>query len=329
MRSAFTVSLSAVLACAVAAQPPTPRPWYDTVVVKGWIQLDATFAEGSAGTNSDSNFRIRRARPTIIAQIDPLTKVQLQIDVSTGRAGSGAVTTSVMDTYAMRTFPGFGHVLFGQFLLPFGLEIRVDNASARSPLEISFAAENFGLGERDIGVFVQCPSPDVQDFTWEAAVLNGQGARNADSNNNKTVAGRIAYRLSEALRVGVSGLLGAFRSGGVDYDREVVGAHFAAMLCRELTVKGEFYDVRFVDNPSSPTQAAQYQGGYLLVESWVESLKSIPFVRFQRTWDDLDYESVDIGWRYQYAPTQRLTLQVDLPSGGRPKQVGLRWQLGF
>ena len=70
---------------ATSAEETKPRPWYDTITLKGYIQLDAVFPEGNAVTGSYSNFRIRRARPTLTAMLDPLTRVQVQVDAGSGR----------------------------------------------------------------------------------------------------------------------------------------------------------------------------------------------------------------------------------------------------
>ncbi|MBM3496644.1 MAG: hypothetical protein FJX72_20335, partial [Armatimonadetes bacterium] len=162
-RSACVLRLLAVGFCLAPFAPSAgadeakdpPKPWYEKVTVKGYLQLDAVFPQGNAVLGSYSNLRIRRARPTITAQLDPLTKAQIQVDAGSGKAGSGVSTVIVTDTFAERTVPGFGLVRFGQYLVPFGSEVYEDNAALRLPMEISFAAESVALAERDIGMTVQ------------------------------------------------------------------------------------------------------------------------------------------------------------------------------
>jgi hypothetical protein len=314
-----------------APQAPPKKPWYDTVTFKGFIQLDAIFPEGNAAIGPISNFRIRRARPTFVIQVDPLTRVQVQFDLSTGKCGTGPSTASVADTYAERKLPGFGYVQLGQNLLPFSHEVKEDNAAIRSPLELSYTAEQVALLERDIGIFVRSLTEETDIFHWEVGIVNGQGWRTADSNPNKTLVGRVTYKFHPYLRVGASTIYGTWRgANGQDFDRHVQGYEFESNFNKALKLGGEFYHCKFVDSTSAATpKVARFDGGYLLLETWIGSLKSIPFIRYQRTYGDLDYRSFDLGWRYQYTPTQRVTLEYDIVKGHQRDMFGLRWQLGF
>ncbi len=311
------------------ATAPQQKPWFENITFKGYIQLDATFPQGNSVQGSVSNFRIRRARPTFIVPIDPLTRVQIQFDVSTGKCGSGASTATVTDTYAERIVPHFGTVQFGQNLLPFSCEVYEDNAAIRSPLELSYAGEQIALLERDIGLFLKSTTPTEKNVCWEFGLLNGQGFRSADANANKTLAARITAPVLPWFRIGMSGLYGTYNSGGKDWDRHAAGWEFHATASKALKLSGEFYHAKFVDNPSAATKVARFDGGYLLLESFIGSLKSIPFLRYQRTYGDLDYRSVDLGWRWQYTPTQRLTAEYDIVNGHQRDYAGVRWQIFF
>lgn len=326
------VALLVIAAGPVYAQSgDKPTQWYDRVTVKGYVQLDAVFPQGNAVQGPYSNFRIRRARPTIVAQIDPLTRVQLQVDAGSGKVGSGQSNVVVTDTFAERTFPGFGLVRFGQYLLPFGSEVYEDNAAIRSPLELSFAGESMALAERDIGVTIQS-SPNPTDKThWAVAFMNGQGFRTADANSNKTWIARVAHNLTPEVRVGVSGILGTYVAADKkEYDRHVLGGELHLDAGTLGKVVGEFYNVRFINSTTSTTPVpVRYNGGYLMWEGNIPSLKSIPFIRYQRTYGDLSYRSFDIGWRYQYSSTQRLTAEYDFVKGRQRDMFGVRWQLGF
>ncbi|MCX6362122.1 MAG: hypothetical protein NT029_20195 [Armatimonadetes bacterium] len=136
-RAAATIvaaaALTAFASTAFGLAPDAPKPvkWYETVTVSGWVQLDAIFPEGGATIDKQSNFRVRRARPTITAQVDPATRVQIQLDAGTGKTGSGNATATVCDTFAERKVADAGYVLFGQYVLPYGAEIWEDNASVR------------------------------------------------------------------------------------------------------------------------------------------------------------------------------------------------------
>lgn len=322
------VAASAALAGEAAEQK---KPWYETITVKGYVQLDAIFPEGQAVQGPYSNFRIRRARPTVTANLDPLTKVQIQVDAGSGKAGSGQSTVVVTDTFAERALPGFGLVRFGQYLLPFGSEVYEDNAALRSPLELSFTADSIALAERDIGITVQSSPSPTDNTHWAVSFLNGQGFRSSDANSNKTLVGRVAHSLSPEVRLGISGIYGKYTAADrKEYDRHVLGVelHVKASTYGKLT--GEFYNVRFIDSTTSATpRKARFNGGYLLLEGNLESLRSTPFVRYQRTYGDLDYRSIDVGWRYQYSPTQRLTVEYDIVKGHARDFFGVRWQLGF
>ena len=142
--AAAGLALSAPAAFGLAPDAPQPPKWYETVTVSGWVQLDAIFPEGAATLDKQSNFRIRRARPTISAQIDPATRIQIQVDASTGKYGSGNATATVCDTFAERKVADAGYVLFGQYILPYGAEIWEDNAAVRSPMELSYVADVLG-----------------------------------------------------------------------------------------------------------------------------------------------------------------------------------------
>lgn len=327
--AAVTFQVPAMAAGDDAAQKP--KPWYDRITVKGYMQLDAVFPQGNAVTGSYSNFRIRRARPTITAELDDQTRVQIQMDAGSGKVGSGASTSFTVYTYAERTLPGLGLLRVGQFIVPFGTEILEDNAALRSPLELSFAAESFALYEYDIGLTLQS-SPNPADKThWALAFVNGQGLRQADSNANKTLVGRFAHDLTPSVRAGVSGVLGTYRAGDDrEYDRHALAAELQVKPCPYAQVSGEFYNVRFINSTTSKTPVpVRYNGGYLMLEAKLDALKSIPFIRYQRTYGGLDYRSIDFGWRYQFTPMQRLTVEYDFVQGHQRDSFGARWQMGF
>lgn len=308
-----------------------PVSWYDRIVVKGFLQLDATFPEGKSAVGGYSNLRLRRARPTIIGTIDPLTKLQLQIEAGSGKAGSGASNVILMDTYAERLVPGLGVVRFGQFALPFGIETAEDTAARRSPLELSFAMDRVAINERDIGVSVQSSANAAADTHWAVALFNGQGVRTADANANKTLAGRIAQSIGPSVRVGVSGLLGTYvATDKNEYDRHVLGFEVQVRSRALGRFSGEFCTAKFIDSLTAAKPAkVDYHGGYLMYEARIADPKSTPFIRYQRTYGDLDYRSVDLGFRYDYAPNQRLTAEYDIVRGADQNAFGLRWQLGF
>lgn len=329
--TALAISASGAWAEPAAADKEAAKPWYDKITVKGYLQLDAIFPQGNAVMGAYSNMRVRRARPTVSAVLDPMTKIQVQVDAGSGKAGSGQSTVVVTDTFAERTIPGLGLVRFGQYLLPFGSEIYEDNAALRAPLELSHAAESVALAERDIGLTVQSSPNPTAGTHWALSFLNGQGFRSADSNPNKTWVGRVAHSVSPDVRLGVSGIVGTYTAADKkNYDRHVLGveAHVRTGAIGKLT--GELYNVRFIDSTSSQTPGAvRYNGGYLLYEGNMPSCSSTPFVRYQRTYGDLDYRSVDVGWRYQYAPDQRLTAEYDIVAGHQRDSFGVRWQLFF
>ncbi|MCX6362123.1 MAG: hypothetical protein NT029_20200 [Armatimonadetes bacterium] len=163
-------------------------------------------------------------------------------------------------------------------------------------------------------------------------MVNGQGFRSADGNANKTFSGRYARTVGNRLRLGVSTLVGKWRSAasGKDFDRHILGceAHYAASDNLDLT--GEFYNARFVDDTAAVApSAARFNGGYLMLEKKINSINSTPFIRYQRTYGDVDYRSFDLGWRYQYAKTQRVTVEYDIARKAKMSAFGARWQVGF
>lgn len=333
-KSLCLAAASLLTASAAAGQNAPEKKWYDSVTVKGYIQFDTIFPEGKSRYGDVSNFRIRRGRPTIEAQLDPLTMAKLQVDISTGQAGSGASSAFVVDTWIQRQLPGLGYVRAGQMLLPFGREVHDDNAAIRSPLELSHAANALALAEYDIGVMLGSQVPESQPFHWEFGFYNGQGLRSADANSNKTWVGRVAAYLHPKFRMGMSGMIGTFRdtsTGGTkrNYDRHVLGVEMSAPICREAKLSGELYNARFVDSVTAPTKQVRFTGGYLMWEGWIGDWKSIPFLRYERTYGGLDYSAIDLGWRYQYAPNQRLTAEYDIVKGARNDSFGVRWQIGF
>lgn len=326
------VSTAALSAMALADDASkAQKPWYEKVTVKGYMQLDAVFPQGNAVAGNYSNLRIRRARPTIAVQLDELTKAQIQIDAGSGKIGSGAANAFVAHTFAERTLPGLGSIRFGQYIVPFGCEVFEDNAALRLPLELSFAAESVALAEHDIGATLQS-SPNPADPThWALSFVNGQGFRNADSNANKTWIGRIAHDITPSVRAGVSGIVGTYRAADDrDYDRHALAAELQVKPCPYAQVSGEFYNVRFINSTTSKTPVAvRYNGGYLMLEARIDQLKSTPFIRYQRTYGDLDYRSIDIGWRYQFTPMQRVTVEYDFVQGHQRDSFGARWQVNF
>jgi hypothetical protein len=316
------------------SQQPVAKRWYDTVSLTGYVQFDSTFPEGDSRYGSVSNFRIRRARPSIIAQIDPQTMIKLQLDMSTGKACSGAQNAVVGDSYIGRTFPGFGFLKAGQTYFPFSRELREDHAARRSPLEMSYVMDMIALGEVDLGVVIGADKWDTAMWQWEFALFNGQGLRTADANPNKTVAGRIAYRVNPYIRVGASGVGGSYKDisttgTGKTYRRDALGAELQLQSSKALSLSAEMYNCLAPNSTAAPTAQARFTGGYVLLESWIGPMKSIPFVRWQRTYGDLQYRSWDFGWRYQMTPTQRLTVEADIARAARSNCYGARWQVNF
>ncbi|MBM3495957.1 MAG: hypothetical protein FJX72_16780 [Armatimonadetes bacterium] len=66
-----------------------------------------------------------------------------------------------------------------------------------------------------------------------------------------------------------------------------------------------------------------------MLEGNLASAQSAPFIRYQRAYGDLNYRSFDFGWRYQYTPTQRVTVEYDVVQGYQRDMLAARWQLGF
>lgn len=313
-----------------AQAPQAPRKWLDSLTFKGFIQMDATMPQVNGTYGAVSNFRIRRARPTFLLDIDPLTKVQMQLDLGTKGANGGASSATVINTFVERKFPSAGFLSVGQFLVPFGREIRDDTGGTRTPLECSYTATRFAFSEWEVGASFRTIDPNGK-LTAEVAVVNGQGVASADTGNDKTVAARATARVSNALRIGVSGLTGTYKAkDGKEYKRNAMAVDAKYNGGKYLVFTGEFYNGSFIDSvdASSPAKA-RISGGYALVETWVNSLKSIPFLRYQRTYGDAEYQSWDLGLRYQMSPTQRITAQYDIVKGYRKNQFGLRWQVNF
>ena len=176
------------------SQQPVAKRWYDTISLTGYVQFDSTFPEGNSRYGSVSNFRIRRARPSIIAQIDPQTMIKLQLDMSTGKAYSGAQNAVVGDSYIGRTFPGFGFLKAGQTYFPFSHELREDHAARRSPLEMSYVMDMIALGEVDLGVVIGAEKWDTAIVAMGVRAVQraGPSYRRCKPEQN----GRGAYRLS-------------------------------------------------------------------------------------------------------------------------------------
>jgi hypothetical protein len=316
------------------SSPVQPKHWYDTVTLKGYAQFDANFPEGRSRFGSVSNFRIRRCRPSVTVQIDRNTAVKVQIDMSTGKAGSGPQSAVIGDAYGERRIRGFGYIHLGQTYLPFSHELREDHSALRSPLEMSYPADLISLGEVDQGIVVGAENWDTRPIQWEFGVFNGQGLGTADANTNATLAGRVAWRMSPFLRVGASGIAGTFKDSSVTgtgktYRRDALGGEIQIKSSKALALSAEIYNILAANSPSAPTRQARCTGGYVLLESWIGPLKSIPFVRWQRTYGDLEYRSWDIGWRYQVSQTQRLTAQADFVRAARSNDYGVRWQVNF
>lgn len=320
------LTVAAALLPFVASAQTTTTNWADRITLKGFIQFDAIFPEGNSTNGSISNFRIRRARPTMVIAVDPLTKVQVQVDVGSGKCGTGNATTNVTDTFIERQIPGRGILQAGQSLIPFGREVKDDNAAIRTPLELSYVGERLALAERDLGVHFRSDGKSATN--WQIGVYNGQGWRSADSNPNKTVMARVTSKVCSQATLGLSAMTGTYRAGTVNYDREALGVDVAVNVTPAVTLTGELYNARFVGDTTAPVPA-RFTGGYLLIENHQPSIKSTPFVRYQRCYGGLDYRSVDFGWKYDLDKGQRITAEYDLVEGHQRDWFGTRWQVNF
>lgn len=251
------------LTCAVTLATPAIAETVnlDQIKISGYVQARYESAEDStdgvdasgASTNKDS-FYVRRARIKVTANPTARTQIVVQPDFV-----DKVTTKDAYLGYTMGNSPNIATtLLMGQMKWPFGWEV-VESSSVRETPERSIVVQQLFPGERDQGIMFS--SPLSRRFRWEAGLFNGTGANTRDNNNDKDLVGKLRYKATSKLNVGVSCYVGktfvppATPPGlGTNIDKDRFGADFQYYLSK-ASVKGEW--IKGEDG------AVDSQGGYL------------------------------------------------------------------
>lgn len=180
------------------------------VLLQGWYVQD--FGSSLKDANGDtkslttlSTFRLRRAEFSANGELIPkFVKYRLMFDPSRVRdtlnrtnaapatgmtpvvVSTPASSLSVMQDFFITFQSDFADVSFGQFKIPVSWE-GVNSSSKIIMPERAFSSTVFG-DKRDLGIRVEKTFDKVG---YQAAVFNGAGQNNFDSNNQKDVALRL------------------------------------------------------------------------------------------------------------------------------------------
>ena len=171
------------------------------------IQLNTSSSEDGLG----SGFRIRRARLTVSGSFNQYLSGKIEPDF-----GEGVV--SLKDAYVkLSSYEGSLNFTVGQFKQPFDIfELTSDtklqiieragdiNGVGGCPgvgglCSYGRFTGKLGYAGRDLGVKVDGSADDGR-IAYSASLTNGEGENKAETNNTKTMAGRLTYRMANGIR---------------------------------------------------------------------------------------------------------------------------------
>ena len=229
---------------APAVEPPPERPVThrsSAVAFNGLVQ--AWYAAGDAGLRD--TFRIRRTELYFNGRITDGARWQVMVDPSKAlalEAGGGAVSQSTRILQnALVTFDvgPRAQVSVGQFKLPLGYEGRQPSGRLDTVERALFASDRArggGLADvRDIGLLARWADGPVE---VQGGVFNGiaESQNDVDRNDQKALAGSLAWRPWQGLHLGASAAWG--NGGGERPRRDRAGAE-VELLRGRLTARSE------------------------------------------------------------------------------------------
>jgi len=181
--------------------------------IGGYTQLQ--YVDNNAVGNA-SSFNVARTRLIVKKKVDDKLSFFLQTNLS-GNAANNANSSAnpkmtLMDaTVNYQATPSL-LISGGQFVVPFGLEtvLGPKNIFMINTAQVGGNADHEIVGDdqRDLGVmFIQ--KQKNNPFTYTLSLTDGEGInRRNDSNDNKTVTGKIAYAPNKYWHIGVSAMSG-------------------------------------------------------------------------------------------------------------------------
>ena len=204
----------------VAAPAVTPKKWYDTVNVRGYIQLrnnrlletnpDLTVEQGDRSIGNNNGFFLRRTRLVFSGQLDKRTSFYLQPDFASSTSSTSLNFAQLRDAYFDVGLDNKNEyrVRLGQSKIPYSFE-NLQSSQNRLPLDRNDALNSAFANERDIGVFLYyAPEKIRKRFSYLVSsglkgsgdygvfglgVFNGQTANRPELNNRYHYVARATY----------------------------------------------------------------------------------------------------------------------------------------
>lgn len=181
--------------------------------ISGYTQVQYT--DNNAAGNS-SSFNVARTRMIVKKKVDDKLSFFLQTNLS-GNAANNANSSSnpkltLLDaTVNYQATPDL-EIKAGQFVIPYGLEVPLGPKNLYminySQVGANADHEIVGDDQRDTGLMFTHKKKD-SPFTYYLSATNGEGInRRNDSNDSKTVSGKISYAPNAFWQFGVSALSG-------------------------------------------------------------------------------------------------------------------------
>lgn len=218
---------------------PGPKSWTEAFVIRGYVQtrynrlletnahLQCEQCDRSWGDKG--GFSIRRARLTVVGNLNPRVYINLQADFAStinGTLNWGQVRDAYADI-ALDDAHRF-RLRLGQSKLPYGFE-NMQSSGTRLPLDRADAINSAIINERDVGVFFYYAPAPVRELFRQLAtdgrkgsgdygvvglgVYNGQGANFSEQDNRPQIVGRVAYPFQvggQIIEPGLQGYTGRY-----------------------------------------------------------------------------------------------------------------------
>ncbi len=205
---------------------------------------------GIAPFPAADSLSIRRARFNTELEFSPHTSLSSQIDLNVTSLDVTGVRFTILDLYLDHHVDDLTHLRGGQFKVPFGWE---NYRSSKSLPTVERSDVSRSYEQRDIGIgFFQ----DAEKLDFGVGVFQGQGQGRRDLNPNKDVAGRILWKASPKLQVGMSGYLGTFQEQADTIPDRRIGAELHYQLKRLLLETEFVYSDGYNTFSEADTQAS-------------------------------------------------------------------------
>lgn len=276
-------------------------------------QYDYFFYDG----DNDNTFRFKRARLGVRGDIMDDFSYYFMLETSPFIGGSG--DAYLMDAFITYKADNWARISVGTFKQPFSLDVSTPCHSLTT-IERSIVADQLVAPQRDFGLAV-FGGNKYNKLNYAVALMNGRGLKVKDDNTKKDLIGRVTYKLTNYLTVGVSGRYGYPIPNNTTDDRTSFGGEFLLEMDK-LSVQGEYiydegayYSAAGGGCGAEPVALGKKRDGAYIMGAYKVNEKFQPVLKYEFFDPDLDLkddgsyqERMTIGFNYFFNKKVRFQL---------------------